>query len=94
MALKRLQPHRCRLIPLSLDAIRDDDTVEAPSEGSIREEKERGGSSSWATGDRDSHRREARNKEDGQQDPMGMIGIYTALPSCLSLFLILSTRAT
>jgi serine/threonine protein kinase len=66
--------------------IRDDDTVVyAPSEGSIREEKkERGDFWSWATtGDRD--------KEDGQQDLMRMIGIYTALPCCLSSFLILST---
>ena len=83
--------------PPNLDAprpIRDDDTVVyAPSEGSIREEKkERGGFWSWATtGDRDSHRREARDKEDGQQDLMRMIGIYTALPCCLSSFLIFPT---
>jgi hypothetical protein len=83
--------------PPNLDAsrpIRDDDTVVyAPSEDSIREEKkERGGFWSWATtGDRDSHRREARDKEDGQRDLMRMIGIYTALPCYLSLFLILFT---
>jgi hypothetical protein len=75
--------------PPNLDVshtIHDDDTVVyAPSEGSIREEKkERGGFWSWATtGDRD--------KEDGQQDLMRMIGIFTALPCCLSSFLILST---
>ena len=70
--------------PPNLDAsrpIRDDDTVVyAPSEGSIREEKkERGGFWSWAT-----------TGEDGQQDLMRMIGIYTVLPCFLSLFLILS----
>lgn len=83
--------------PPTLDAprpVRDDDTVVyAPSEGSIREEKkERGGFWSWATGDRDGHHREARDKEDGQQDLMRMIGIYTALPCCLSISLILSTQ--
>ena len=71
--------------PPNLDAprpVRDDDTVVyAPSEGSIREEKKERGFWSWATaGDRDGHRREARDKEDGQQDLMRMIGIYTALP--------------
>ncbi len=86
--------------PTNLDAprpIRDDETVVyAPSEGSIREEKkERGGFWSWATtGDRDGHRREARDKEDGQQDLMRMIGIYSALPCYRSLFLILSTKVT
>ena len=66
--------------------VRDDNTtVYALSEGSVREEKkERSSFWSWATtGDRD--------KEDGQQDLMRTIGIYTALPYCLSLFLILST---
>ena len=82
--------------PPNLDVprpVRDDDTVVyAPSEGSIREEKRERGFWSWATaGDRDSHRRETRDREDGQQDLMRMIGIYTAFPCFLSLFLILST---
>jgi WW domain len=42
-------------------------------------------------GDRDSHRREARDKANGQPDLMRMIGIYAALPCYLSLFLILFT---
>ena len=66
--------------------VRNDDTaVYGLSEGSVREEKkERSGFWSWATtGD--------RNKEDGQQDLMRTIGINTALPRCLSLFLTLST---
>ena len=97
--LNALNPQFSPPLP-NLDAsrpIRDDDTVVyAPSEGSIREEKkERGGFWSWATtGDRDSHRREARDKEDGQQDLMRMIGICTALPCYLSSFLILSTQVT
>ena len=72
--------------PLSLDAplpVSDDDTVVyALREGFIGEEKkERGGFWSWATGDRGSHRREAHNKEDGEQDLTRMIGIYRLLPS-------------
>ena len=67
--------------------IRDDDTVvPVPSEGSIREEKkERGGFwSSWANpSDRDSHRRDIRDREDGQQDLMRMIGISSPLPDSL-----------
>jgi hypothetical protein len=67
--------------------------VYAPSEGSIREEKK--GFWSWATpGERDSHRRDIRDKEDGQQDLMRMIGICPALPRGRSLFLILSTKVT
>jgi hypothetical protein len=54
--------------------------VYAPSEGSIREEKK--GFWSWATpGERDSHRRDIRDKEDGQQDLMRMIGYLTATSS-------------
>jgi hypothetical protein len=64
--------------------VRDDDTVvHAPSEGSIREEKkERGGFWSWANpSDRDSHRRDVRDREDGQQDLMRMIGIFFISPA-------------
>jgi hypothetical protein len=95
--LNALNPQFSPPPPPNLDVprpVRDDDTVVyAPSEGSIREEKkERGGFWSWATtGDREGHRREARDKDDGQQDLMRMIGMCTALPSCPSLFLILST---
>ncbi|KAI0277856.1 hypothetical protein BGY98DRAFT_977023 [Russula aff. rugulosa BPL654] len=72
--------------PPNLDVprpVRDDDTVVyAPSEGSIREEKRERGFWSWATaGDRDSHRRETRDREDGQQDLMRMIGYLTATSS-------------
>jgi len=67
--------------PSSVDvtrSVRDDDTVVyAGSEGSIREEKkERGGFWSWATpGERDNHRRDVREREEGQHDLMRMIGI-------------------
>jgi hypothetical protein len=65
----------------NLDAprsIRDDETVVyAPSEGSIREEKKERGFWSWASpSERDSHRRDVRDKEDGQHDLMRMIGIF------------------
>ncbi|KAI0255530.1 hypothetical protein BJV78DRAFT_1358700 [Lactifluus subvellereus] len=73
--------------PVNLDAPRpnrDDETVVyAPSEGSIREErKERGSFWSWASpGERDSHRRDIRERDDGQQDLMRMIGYLTATSS-------------
>ncbi|KAH9996151.1 hypothetical protein BJV74DRAFT_828545, partial [Russula compacta] len=73
--------------PASVDttrSLRDDETVlYAPSEGSIREEKkERGGFWSWASStERDSHRRDIRDKEDGQHDLMRTIGYLTATSS-------------
>jgi hypothetical protein len=73
-------------VDLTRSLLRDDDTVVyAPSEGSIREEKkERGGFWSWANPtDRDNHRRDIREKEDGQQDLMRIIGIFA--PGLLSL---------
>lgn len=83
--------------PPNLDVsrpIRDDDAVmHVSSESSTRgEKKERGGFWSWAiTGDRDSDRREAHDKDD--YDLARMIGIiYTALPCHLSSFLILPLR--
>jgi len=87
------------LPPFNLDAsrpVRDDDTViYVPSEGPTSEEGEHGGFGSWALmGNHDGHRREAREKDDGQQAIMRTIGIYTSLSCCLSLFLILSTQVT
>ena len=75
--------------------MRDDETVVyAPSEGSIREEKKTG-FWSWATpSERDNHRRDIRDKEDGQQDLTRMIGICPALPRSPFLFLILCTQVT
>jgi hypothetical protein len=67
--------------PANLDAPRpnrdDEALVFTQSDGSIREEKkERGGFWSWASsGERDSHRRDIRERDDGQQDLMRMIGI-------------------
>ncbi|KAI0270754.1 hypothetical protein BC834DRAFT_863090 [Gloeopeniophorella convolvens] len=65
----------------STRSVRDDETVMyAPSEGSIREDRERrGGFWSWGSGDKD--RRELRDREDGQQDLMRMIGYLTATSS-------------
>ncbi|KAH9988894.1 hypothetical protein BJV77DRAFT_1019728 [Russula vinacea] len=61
--------------------VHDEQTVVyAPSEGSIREEKK--SFWSWATpGERDNHRRDIRDKEDGQQDLTRMIGYLTATSS-------------
>ena len=74
--------------------VHDEQTVVyAPSEGSIREEKK--SFWSWATpGERDNHRRDIRDKEDGQQDLTRMIGICPALIRSGSLFLILCTKVT
>ena len=71
-------------------SVRDDDPAavqHATSEGSIREEKKERGFWHWANpGDRDNHRRDIRERDDGQQDLMRMIGNFCPWPDSLRPF--------
>ena len=84
--LNALNPQFSPPLSTNVDAttrsLRDDETlVYAPSEGSIREEnRERGGFWVWSSsgGERD---RDRRDREEGPQDLMRMIGIKQCAPT-------------